>query len=172
MTKTQTRLVGCAWTSHETDTKPFLHKSGETLCFCNKILDRFVGVERMLKQHRNVAVFQADADTIGESMCQLGHQHCQSIHENFSMDDIMPAMELKLPFPCKPEFHDPCQPEDKGCCLKSHPHEKDASRRFLVMHVNLVDAAMPRTKVAPDHEEVNWQAVAVAAQGLGNIREH
>ena len=127
MTKTQTRLVGCAWTSHETDTKPFLHKSGETLYFRNKILDRFVGVERMLKKHHNVAVFQADAESIGESMCQLGCQHCQSIHESFSMDDIMPAVELKLPFPCKPEFHDPCQPEDKGCCLKSHPHEKDAS---------------------------------------------
>ena len=38
---------------------------------------------------------------------------------------------------------------------KPHPHEKDATWRFFVMHVNLVDAALPCTKVAPDFEEVN-----------------
>ena len=72
------------------------------------------------------------------------------------MEDIMASVELKLPFPCKNQFHDPCRPTGKGFYLNSYPHEKDDTRRFYVMHVNLVDAAQPRTKAEPETNDVAW----------------
>ena len=92
-------------------------------------------------------------------MHQLGFQHLQSINETFSMGDIMPAVELKLPFLCKNQFFHPCRSNSRGFYINACPHEKDAAKRFYVIHVNLVDAAQPCTKAEPEANDIAWQSV-------------
>jgi len=142
------------WGNVERDIYPEITKDGRTLILHNRIVERFINMERVYKVYENN--LGGDADSCEASMYQEGKKLCNLIHEHFDMKPIMPALCIDLPYEVLPQFTDGHLPNSKGYGLKGYPHEDNADRKIYIYHVNLREANRNREQVETEYEDVTF----------------